>query len=144
MAVAYSTTLSMNAPPIPMPASNRPPKVGPTIRLALPAPTSSAIAVAIRSRPTTSPIIMRRKGLSVAQPQPLTKLATASCQTSSVNVQTTTDSAADVMAIKPIRPTNGSRRSNISAKAPRKAPNRAMGSSRSMVIAATTKALLVC
>ena len=29
----------------------------------------------MRSRPTASPIIMRRSGLSVAQPKPLTKLA---------------------------------------------------------------------
>ncbi len=55
--------------------------VGPTMRLALLAPTSSDMALPIRLPPTTSPIITRRTGLSVAQPRPLRKLATARCQT---------------------------------------------------------------
>ena len=98
IAVAYSATLSTKAPSMPMPASSRPPTVGPTMRLELPAPTSSAIAVAMRSRPMTSPMIVRRSGLSVAQPQPLMKLAAAKCQTSSVPSQATIDSRADVRA----------------------------------------------
>jgi hypothetical protein len=41
------------------------------MRLALLAPTSSDIAVLIRSRPTTSPIITRRTGLSVTPAAPV-------------------------------------------------------------------------
>src|SRR3979490_1343588 len=55
---------------MPVPASRNPPTAGPTIRLALLAPTSSDIAVPICSRPTTSPIITRRTGLSGDPPQP--------------------------------------------------------------------------
>ena len=55
--------------------------VGPSMRLALLVPTSIDIATPIFWLPTTSPIMTRRTGLSVAQPRPLMKLATASCQT---------------------------------------------------------------
>jgi hypothetical protein len=41
-------------------------------------------------------------------------------------------------------PARVSRRSKVSANAPRKAPNSAMGSNRNMVMVATTKAELVC
>jgi hypothetical protein len=44
---------------------------------------SSAIAVAIRSAPTVSPIRIRRTALSLAQAVPLMKQDTARCQTSS-------------------------------------------------------------
>ena len=53
------------------------------MRLALLAPTSIDMAVPICAAPTASPIITRRTGLSVAQPMPLMKLATARCQTAS-------------------------------------------------------------
>ena len=129
---------------MPMPTSSKPPTVGPTMRLELAAPTSSAIAVAMRSRPMTSPMMVRRSGLSVAQPQPLMKLAAAKCQTSSVPSQATIDSRADVKARSPTMAASVSRRSNRSAKAPRKAPNRPIGSRRSMVIMATMKAEPVC
>ena len=56
-------------------ASRTPPRVGPRTWLALLAPTSIDIAASIRSGPTTSPIIVRRTGLSVVQPMPLMKLA---------------------------------------------------------------------
>ena len=75
---------------MPVPASRNPPTAGPTMRLALLAPTSSDIAVPICSRPTTSPIITRRTGLSVHQPHPLMKLASARCQISSCPVRSRT------------------------------------------------------
>ena len=74
-----------------------------------------------------SPIITRRRGLSVAQPQPLMKLAMASCQTSRVAVQATTDSQADVTAIRPTMPAWVRRRSNRSVKGPEKGPEQAHG-----------------
>jgi len=55
------------------------------MRLALFVPTSIAMAAPMRSVPTTSPIIMRRTGLSVAQPMPLTTQAAARCQTASTS-----------------------------------------------------------
>ncbi len=58
---------------MPTDASSTPPIVGPRIWLALLAPTSIDIAALIRSGPTTSPIIVRRTGLSVDQPMPLQK-----------------------------------------------------------------------
>ncbi len=125
---------------MPIPASRKPPMVGPTMRLALPAPTSRAMPVPMRSRPIASPIIMRRSGLSVAQPQPLMKLATARCQTSRRPCQATSANAAEVRASRAIMPASVRRRSNRSAKAPRKAPNRPIGRSRSMVIEATASA----
>ena len=140
IAVAYIATLSAKAPSMPTPASSRPPTAGPTMRLALAAPTSNAMAVAMRSRPTTSPIIVRRSGLSVAQPQPLMKLATANCQTSSVPVKAMRQSPDEVTASRPTTPASVRRRSKRSAKAPTKAPNRPMGSRRSMVTSATVSA----
>ena len=69
---------------MPPATSTTPPKVGPIMRLTFWATTSSAIAVDMRSRPTLSPIMVRRSGLSVSQPKPLTSAPTARCQTCSV------------------------------------------------------------
>src|SRR5829696_2393724 len=83
-----------------VPSSRNPPAAGPTMRLALLAPTSSDIAVLIRSRPTTSPIITRRTGLSVHQPHLLMKLASASCQISSCPVRPRSARTAEVPPIR--------------------------------------------
>ena len=73
--------------------------VGPTMRLALLAPTSSDIAVLIWLLPTTSPIITRRTGLSVAQPRPLRKLAAARCQSARWSLYASNASAVEVVSI---------------------------------------------
>ena len=80
-------------------ASNTPPTVGPKIWLALLAPTSIDIAALIRSSPTTSPIIVRRTGLSVVQPMPFKKLATASCHTASSPAKASTARVSEVSPI---------------------------------------------
>lgn len=124
-------------------ASTNSPTVGPTMREALDAPTSSDIAMPIRSDPTASPIITRRTGLSVAQPRPLRKLVSARCQTSSIPAWASTHSTAELVAISTTTPISTFLRSNFSAQAPRKAPSSPIGSRRSMVIMATRKALSV-
>ena len=60
-------------------ASSTPLSVGPSTRLALLGPASSDIAVLMRSGPTTSPIIMRRKGFSArgAEPEIIEALASS-------------------------------------------------------------------
>ena len=70
------------------------------MRLALLAPTSIDIAAPIRSGPTTSPIIVRRTGLSVVQAMPLTKLASATCQTASAPVQASSARTSEVSSIE--------------------------------------------
>ncbi len=84
--------------------------------VALLAPTSSDIAVPIFSRPTTSPIMTRRTGLSVDQPNPLRKLATARCQTSSCPAISRTASKADVPLISSTTMNRVRPRSNLSAQ----------------------------
>ena len=125
-------------------ASSRPPIIGPTMRLALLAPTSSDIALPICAAPTASPIITRRTGLSVAQPTPLMKLASARCQMASSCRCARIASASDVITMLATTTISVVRRSMRSAIAPMKAPNRPIGSSRSMVIMATMKAEPVC
>ena len=72
------------------------------MRLAFWATTSSAIAVDMRSRPTLSPIMVRRSGLSVSQPKPLTSAPTARCQTCSVPSAAMAASTTDVAASRAI------------------------------------------
>ncbi len=95
------------------------------------------MAVDMRSRPTLSPIMVRRSGLSVSQPKPLTNAPTARCQTCKVPSAAIIASTTDVSASKAIMPASIRRRSKRSTKAPRKAPNRPIGSSRSMVTTET-------
>ncbi len=121
-----------------------PPTIGPSIRLALLAPTSSDIAAPIRSWPTTSPIIVRRTGLSVVQVMPLIKLASARCQTSSAPDQASNARTTELSSIVRTTRTSAVRRSTRSAAAPISAPNRAIGSMRSMVNNATIKGDPVC
>ena len=113
------------------------------MRLAFWATTSSAIAVDMRSRPTLSPIMVRRSGLSVSQPKPLTSAPTARCQTCSVPSAAMAASTTDVAASRAIMAASITRRSKRSTKAPRKAPNRPIGSSRSMVTTETRNGELV-
>ena len=131
-------------PPSPTEANSTPPKVGPTIWLALLAPTSIDIAALIRSGPTASPIIVRRTGLSVAQPMPLQKAATASCQTASLPANAKSARVSEVNPIDSTTRISAVRRSQRSASAPITAPNKVIGSIRSIVSAATTKGEWVC
>jgi hypothetical protein len=110
------------------------------MRLALLAPTSSDIAVLIRSRPTTSPIITRRTGLSVQQPHLLMKLASASCQ--NLELSGPAQKCEDRRSATHQKHDDEERSSAIkrSASAPRKNPNRPIGSRRSMVIIETRNA----
>ena len=121
-----------------------PPTVGPSMRLALFAPTSIDIAALIRSGPTTSPIIVRRTGLSVVQMMPLKRLARARCQTSSDPVQARSASAIEHSSIENMTMTSAVRRSMRSAAAPIGAPNSAIGSIRNMVNSATINGEPVC
>ena len=73
-----------SCPRCPTAAKSRPEMVGPSMRLALLLPTSKDIACPMRAGPTTWPISIRRTGLSAAQAMPLTKLASARCQTASM------------------------------------------------------------
>ncbi len=98
------------------------------------------MAVAIRSPPTTSPIMMRRSALSVAQALPLTKQDTARCQTSSRPVQPRTAMAADDSSVATSTPSSPRLRSIRSAIAPENAPNSAIGKRRSSVIIVTINA----
>ena len=118
--------------------------VGPTMRLALLAPTSNDMAVLIWPPPTTSPIITRRTGLSVAQPSPFRKLATARCQIARRPPYASNASEADVISISMTTMIRLTRRSSFSAQAPINAPNSPIGSSRSMVVMATRKADPLC
>ncbi len=94
----------------------------------------------MRSPPITSPIMMRRTELSVAQAAPLTKEATARCQISSRPAAASAVSAEEVASITSRMPSNAKRRSTRSALAPMKAPNSAIGRTRSMVSMVTMKA----
>ena len=102
------------------------------------------MAVPICAAPTASPIITRRTGLSVAHPMPLMKLATARCQTASRCRCARVASVSDVITMLTTTMISVGRRSMRSAMAPRKAPNRPIGSSRSMVIMATMNGEPVC
>ena len=125
---------------MPNPAISAPPRPGPSIRLALLVPTSTDIAALMRAGPTTSPIIMRRTGLSLAQATPLTKLPTARCQTSSRPAIANTASASEVASSAATTTISAVRRCIRSAASPIQAPNSPIGSSRSMVIMATMNA----
>ena len=123
---------------IPTVASSIPPTVGPSMRLALLAPTSSDIAALILPGPTTSPIIVRRIGLSVVHAMPLTKLATARCQTRSRSVHARSARTSDVSSMEKTTRTSAVRRSRRAAAAPTTAPSKAIGRIRSIVNIATT------
>ena len=114
------------------------------MRLALLLPTSMDIAWLMRSGPATSPIITRRTELSVAQPMPFQKLAAARCQTSRCPVQASNASAMELASIISTTMIRVVRRSIRSSAAPNQAPNRPIGSSRSIVIIATRNADPVC
>lgn len=100
---------------MPMPASSAPPTVGPSMREALFAPTSIDIAMFIRSPPAACPIITRRIGLSAAQPQPLMKLASATCHTASCPAIALAASAASPSSSRPTTAISAVRRSTRSA-----------------------------
>ena len=114
------------------------------MRLALLLPTSMDIAWPIRSGPATSPIITRRTELSVAQPMPFQKLAAPRCQIWSCPVQASKVSTTELASSISTTTISVVRRCVRSSAAPNQAPNRPIGSKRSMVIIATRNAEPVC
>jgi len=68
---------------------------------------------------------------------PLTKLASATCQTSSESLQASSARTSEVSSIEMTTIISAVRRSSRSAMAPTMAPNSAIGSIRSIVSSAT-------
>ena len=91
------------------------------------------------SRSTLSPIMVRRRGLSVSQLKPFSRAPTARCQTCSTPNAATIARIIEVSASSTIVTASSRRRSTRSTTAPSTAPNRPMGTRRSMVTSETTK-----
>ncbi len=85
----------MKPPWGPIVANRVPPTIGPRIREPALVPDSSDIARPTRSGSTTSPIIVRRTGNSLASTEPVTNAPTARCQNSIASMITRVARTAD-------------------------------------------------
>ena len=121
-------------PPV---SSSRPPSPGPSMRVALLVAASSPMAPAVRPGPASSPSMVRRTGMSIAQMAPLTTTPTATCHSASAPVQASQACSSETTRPIAMTPRSSRRRPTRSASAPAKAPSSGIGTMRSMVSSAT-------
>ena len=117
-----------------------PPSSGPTMRVMALVALSSAIAGTMRCGPAASPTMRRRVDISVVHMVPLTRLPSATCQSSRWPVVASVASSVEVTAATISAVIRISLRLIASEMAPAKAPRKSSGSWRTATTTVTASA----